>query len=462
MTRPSHASAPRRRAPGARLRLRAAARGRWPVAILCLLCGSLTAARAEVGTEPPDAAEPTGSLEGVMEFGAFDTPASRLPEWLGPLRVTLAHEASFKAESPTAVVNNRSAMRLEYSKLFDDAWFVRLDSKLNLYWGTDHRAEAKDRDVLFETITREAFVQSSFGSTSLRLGYQLLIWGVSEGGAVTDVISPRNLSEFFFVSLDESRIGQPMLTVDNFGRSGHWGFFFIPRPSYNRYPKPGTEYDIPAAFDADKPDDGWRSADFEYGLRWKQTFGKSDISLMAASLIDNDYLVRKQRFDMVGMTANVARGNLLTRAELALKRPLAFFSLPAPAADPVIVESDQLDLALGFDYTPGGRSLSFGLEFTRSRMLDWDPSIPGRERDIDALVAIVTNRFLHDDLSVTWMTIHGRPYTTYHHKLLTTYLLDDNASLQFELFYPDERDERSGSYAYRDQKQVFLKYQYQF
>ncbi|MFD0727066.1 hypothetical protein ACFQ0E_15835 [Lysobacter brunescens] len=388
---------------------------------------------------------------------------SVLAAWLEPLRVSLKHEVSYKFAAPRRVVNNRSSVRLEYSKALTSNLYVRLDTKLNLHWGNDHRAKAKDEDPFRELVTREAYLQSSFGNTSFRVGYQILPWGVSEGGAITDEVSPRNSAEFFFVSLEESRVGQPMLTMDRFGDSGQWTAFFVPRPGYNKYPDRDSEYDIPGAFDRNAPDDDWDNAGtWEFGARWKRTFGKSDISLMAARLIDNDYLVRQQRFRMYGLTANLGIDNLLLRAEVALKQPRAFFARSASSSDLTIVESDQFDSSFGFDYSPGGRALTYSAEVVWSRLLDWNGDIVARERDEYSLIGSVSNRFFNDDLTLSWLTIYTRPYTSFQHRFLSSYLIDDNSTVYFEFFYPDERDERSGTWSYRDQKQFVIRYQYQF
>lgn len=409
----------------------------------------------------PDAA---GATIGDMDPTAAATEeGGALARWLESLRVSLKHEVSYKFASPKRVVNNRSSVRVEYSRALTSNLYLRLDSKLNLHWSNDHRARAKDEDPFRELVTREAYLQSSFGNTSFRLGYQILPWGVSEGGAITDEVSPRNSAEFFFVSLEESRVGQPMLTMDRFGDSGQWTAFFVPRPGYNKYPDRDSEYDIPGAFDRNAPNDDWGNAGtWEFGARWKRTFGKSDISLMAARLIDNDYLVRQQRFRMYGLTANIAVDNLLLRAEVALKQPRAFFARSADSSDLRVVESDQFDSSFGFDYSPGGRQLSYSAEVIWSRLLDWKQGIVGRERNEYSLVGSVSNRFFNDELTLSWLTIYTRPYTSFQHKFLSSYLIDDNSTVYFELFYPDERDERSGTWPYRDQKQFVIRYQYQF
>ncbi len=434
-----------------------------------------SAAEASSG-DPPAGGELTGEPPAESEFGGAEwtiddgDPTAgatgeegRLSAWLDPLRVSLTHETSFKFAEPKRVVNNRSSVRLEYSKPLASNLYFRLDTKFNLHWGNDHRAKAKDENPFRELVTREAYLQSSFGETSVRVGHQILPWGVSEGGAITDEISPRNNAEFFFISLEESRVGQMMLTMDHFGASGQWSAFFVPRPGYNKYPDIGSEYDIPGAFEKDAPDDDWgNAATYEFGARWKRSFGKSDFSLMAARLIDNDYLVRQQRFQMYGMTANIAIDNLLLRAEVALKQPRAFFANSADGSGVTIVESDQFDSSFGFDYSPGGRQLTYSAELIWSRLLDWEGDILGREQNEYSLVGSVSNRFLNDELTLSWLTIYVRPYTSFQHKFLSSYLIDDNSIVYFEVFYPDERDSRSGTWPYRDQKQFVLRYQYQF
>jgi hypothetical protein len=422
-------------------------------------------AQATEGRALPATSAAEGSIPqpDVTVTSPDGTAGLRFAEWLKPLRVSLRHEGSYKFAPPTRLVNNRSSVQVEYAKLLAPSLYLRLDTKLNLHWPNDHRAKANDKDLFLELLPRETYLQGSFGKTSFRLGYQILPWGISEAGAITDEISPRNASEFFFVSLEESRIGQPMLTVDRFSHVGQWTGFFVPRPSYNRYPDRNSEYDIPGAFDAPQPKRRWDDpADYEYGLRWQRTFGKSDLSLMTASLIDNDYIVRKQRFSMYGLTANIAKENLLFRAEAALKTPKALFARSADGIGTTIVESDQFDASFGFDYSPGGRSLMYSAEVVLNHLLDWQHNTIGRVKDEYSLVGRVSDRFRHDDLSITWLTIYNQTYNSLQNKFLSSFRINDNSSVYFEVFYPYVRDRRSGSWPYRDEKQFVVRHQYQF
>lgn len=384
-----------------------------------------------------------------------------------PVRFTLKHEVSYKAEDPAGIINNRSSFRLEYSKFFLNYFYLQFDSKINAFWSNDHRSEAEDEKVLFEPSFREAFLQTSFGDTSIKAGVQILIWGESDGGAITDVISPRNYSELFSISLEESRIGQLMVTIDQFSPIGDWSLFFVPDPDFNEYPEKGTEYYFDPFNDSleyrdEKPD----KDPFEYGMRWKKTFGKSDISLMAASLIDNDYANRldgytiikvKKRYALAGMTFNYAIGNFLFKGEAGYKAPKAFNN-----ASFQIVEKDIVDSSLGLEYAPGGGSLTLTLEAINNHVINWSDEILGVPKASNSVIIGASDKFLKDDLSINWMTIYCKPYTSYLHTLSISYLWNDNITFYFDAYYPDAYDDRSGYWIYRDQKQIVFKTQYQF
>ena len=163
----------------------------------------------EGGFEETDFAEEGDDAEMAEE--TQPQKDSFVNQWISPARITVKHESSYRTSEPEQVVNNRSSIRLEYAKSIGTYFFVQLDTKINLYWADDHRAQADDADYLPEGNTKEAFLQSSFGNTSIKAGYQVLIWGESELGAITDIVSPRDSSEFLFIPLEESRIGQHAL-----------------------------------------------------------------------------------------------------------------------------------------------------------------------------------------------------------------------------------------------------------
>jgi hypothetical protein len=388
-------------------------------------------------------------------------------KWIGePLRLTVNHEISEKVQSPVHIRNNRSSLRGEYAKYLLGNFFVQADYKLTAHLKRDHQAVAKGKSVALEHTLREAFLQASVYGTSLKLGYQILVWGESDGGgAITDEISPRNYSELFFVSQEESRIGQPMATLSQYTGWGEWSLVFVPFPAYNKMPGVGTAYWYdPFAGAPVRKAKRDAQDEFEYGARWKRALGRSDISLMGGSLMDNDPVFRfagdtireeKLRFSFAGAAFNYSLENLLVKGELAAKHPKAFM-----AASGRTLEKPVLDGSLGFEFSRGG-TFSLGLEAVHNRVLRWDPAIQGVPEATNTLVLIASDRFLNENLSVNLLTRYSEPYTTVMNIGMASYRVSDNVTLELEGHFPYVDDERSSTWMYRDQKQAVFRWRLQ-
>ncbi len=409
---------------------------------------------------------------GVSVFETGEERASPLETLLEPFNFTLKHEIAIGINSPHETVNNRSSFRIEYEKYFLDDFYLRVDTKLNAFWGSDHRAKAENRDIFLENSSRDAFLQFSKGNTSVKVGRQVLIWGESDGGAITDVISPRNFSELFFISLEEARIGQFMATVDRFGPSGTWSLFYVPDAQFNEYPEPGTQYYIDP-FQGTAEVRGGDVDRGEYGLRWKKTFGRSDIAVMAASLIDNDFsfrqagftddgrlLVRRdrERFGMLGATFNFASGNWIFSGELAWKSSKAFTTDTLGLLDRPLV-----DAALRGEYSLGkGGTHSLSLELTNSHIRDWNDSISGTPRNSASAILGWNNTFFNDNLTVSLLSVYSKPYASLQNSIFTSYKWSDRVSLNLDVFYLDVADRRSGLAVYERENNAVFRVLYQF
>jgi hypothetical protein len=401
-----------------------------------------------------------------------DTQASFLSSLFYGARFTLKHEVFYKVKEPTGIMSNRSSVRLEVARPIGRHFFLQLDTKETFFWENDHRAEAVNKKVTTEPFTREAFLQASFVDTSIKAGIQILIWGESEGGAITDVISPRDYSEAFFISLEESRIGQPMVLLDQFTSVGDFSVFFVPDADFNEYPEKNTAYEY-NLFGDSTPYRTQTSggSKHEFGGRWKKTFGQSDVAVMAASLIENDYAYRadgsaddgetiitreEKRFTMAGATFNHVRGSFLYKGEVGIKWPRHFNN-----SDLQIEKRDVLDTAIGMDYSPGG-AYTLSLELVNRHIMDWEEGLTGVRKNANSVVLVWDKNFLNETLSVNWMSIYTTPDQGFVHTLRTAYEWNDYLTLKFEAFYPDISDSGNSYWIYRDQKQVALKFQIQF
>lgn len=409
----------------------------------------------------------------VDETDESDTQAlSYWEQFLKDSRITLKHEVSNQLHDSYPLITDRSSVQLEYSKYFLNDFFIKIDTKANQYWSDDHYAEASDGTTEFDTRTREAYLQYGKGQFSVKLGTQMPIWGESDGGAITDIMSPRNLSELFFVSLEESRVGQAMLGIDLFKVAGNWSFYYVPDAKLNEYPKPGTAYYIdPFQGQADIIADD--NDEEEYALRWRNSIGKWGVAVMAASAIDNNpayrvlgtsdegtFLVEQEkvRFDMLGATFNYSFGNYLLTGEFAQKQDLAFNNSAME-----IVYRDRTEGSVRAEYSLGKQGAhSIALEFVERVLNDWDESIQGREKNEESVIFSWNNNFFNQNLNVSLISVFNEPYSSMQHSLFTSYNWSHRVTLNLDVFYMDVSDERSEYFPMRRKDNVIFKILYQF
>ncbi len=394
----------------------------------------------------------------------------------GPLSLRLSYEAAYKLTSPGKVRKNRFGLGLKYSKSLSDHFHLQMETKLLSFLKSDHRTRStalwindKDRtlDLAFGSLTRDAYVQVSFNKTSVKAGMQTLDWGESDFAIVTNEISPLDYREPLNLNVDELRFAQLMLLLDQYTKFGNWSAFFIPYPRFNQHPKEGTAYYIdPFKGSIEYQIEQQSGNFFEFGMRWRKTFGKSDISVMAARLINNEYALRmlsprlitqsKQPYAMSGATFNYAMGNFLLKGETAIK-----FSKPYNDASMQIVKKNALDASLGVDYSPGS-SFSLGLEAVNYHIMGWNDQVQGLPRNNYMLLFILGKKFMNDDLSVNCVTMYNGPYTNFFNLFTTSYNWHDQVELNLSIILPVTDNVKSGFYDYRDEKQVAFKIEYQF
>lgn len=386
-------------------------------------------------------------------------------------RFTFRQEFSYNVEEQD-VVTNRSSLRLEWSKFFAENYYLFLDGKLTLFASNDHLSKAEDEAYLFEGDLREAYLQTSFGNISIKAGKQVIIWGEADGAVVTDVISPRDGSEVMFTTIEDARLGQVSMLADYYSRLGTWSVFVNPDPQTDIAPKSGTEYDM-ELFDpeeytisTEKPD--WE--DTEYAFRWKRTFGKSDIALMAAHLIDNQPVYNAQgensdgktrlikqysRFSMAGVAGNVAKGNFLWKGEMAYKLNKTFQTEIVDDRN-ILLERDTLDAALGVEYSANGAYI-LSVEGSYRRILDWDEAIQGTREDESTITAMWSKTFRYETLNLEYIVSYLIQDRDSIHQLKTRYDFTDQLSGYLEAAYLDISDG-----PFRDKSRITAKLEYQF
>ncbi|WNO11555.1 DUF1302 family protein [Teredinibacter sp. KSP-S5-2] len=441
--------------------------------IALLLASSLLAgsASAQQGSSGEDMLfSDSDMFSGLTSETATSDEKSFLEAYvLDPSRVTLSHELGYKVADPDGMQKNRSSIRIEYGKYLFDSSYIQLDGKSTRFHEDDHRHEAEGS---YERLN-QAYIQTSFGQTSIKLGVQTIAWGESILAPITDEISPRDNRELFNLDLEELRIGQAMLSLDQFSDYGKWSIFINPDPEFNENPIYGTAYnpisDVPQPAFVYVDNDN----SMEYGGSWKQTFGSFEFSAMAASLIDNDYArkfnseglieLSEHRYFLGGATFNYVLGDFLLKGEFGYKSPKVFSNKTGDQ----LIEKKQFDAYLGIEYAPSS-TFTMSVEGLNQHILDWTqdiegtPGAPGKKENQQSLMLNITKLLMHENLSLNFISIYNGPQSSYLSMFLTDYEMSDNITLELDFIYPHTDDEMSTLWRVKDQKQVSFKVSYQF
>ncbi|MCP4687546.1 MAG: hypothetical protein GY859_05810, partial [Desulfobacterales bacterium] len=369
-------------------------------------------------------------------------------------RFTLGYEIACHTDDVDRVNVNRTSLRYRWEHLFASRYFVLFDGKAAynaVYDYLDYPDGARDQYRFF-TRVNDFYLQAGAGAFSFKVGQQIVVWGEADGSVVTDVISPRDFTESVFIPIEDSRLGQIILKADLHAASGQWTLLLGPDPRVNIYPEPGHDYAGPSPSERpgievkqkDKP--SFSLHDAEVGARWKKTFGKSDVSLMAASVLDNNPVYRFEgvnpggelslrpiypRYTMLGAAANRARGNFLYKAELAYKIDRTFNHTDFAKGDG-LVEKDVVDAALGVEYDANGAWLAT-LEISNQMILNHGEKIAGARRNETAAYFSWSKDFLNQTLHPEYTFFHQFQDRDSMHRLEIKYDINDYWTCKFGL-----------------------------
>lgn len=280
----------------------------------------------------------------------------------------------------------------------------------------EHYPAAVRRDQRRNLILREAYVDLGQGDWEFRLGRQHVVWGEMVGFFFADVVSARDMRDFLQTELERMRIGQWAVRAEYFGTDTHFELLWVPKPSFDRIGKPGSDFYaypwMPAdtVVSEDRPGDDLD--DGNWGARVSHLVGGWDLSAFYYHSYDvaptlHAYTsgraeLRHERIDQVGGTFSKDLGSFVLKGEAVHTsgRGVNTFR-PGPMVG--LVGTDMVDYAFGVDLPSG--DWRFNVQYYGRRLDDHRPGmmmdrheqgvslqvVHGAGTDIEAEVLAVTS-----------------------------------------------------------------------
>jgi hypothetical protein len=322
------------------------------------------------------------------------------------------------------VENNRLGINVRYQYAPASGWLLQASGQARVYWRGDYEFEANGDFTETEYRINEFFVQRSYDKYSLKFGRQTVVWGETTGNSVLDVINHIEFRDLTIIDIEDARLNQWMLVWDYFGQTSNVSTFVTLYPEFNPPPVRGSPFYFEPAYRLTDYQRG-SSLLFEVGTQVQKSFQRSDISVMAAWLYQNQPRysappngmgnadVNINDYFLLGFSANRAIGKLLLNIDLAISHGVVADTTVLPNANlqaQSALKKDQLGISFGFEYAISNeQNISLGIAV--NKLLDATSDLaPGQsllsEEVFGTWLMRYSNSLLNSDLLVS-ATLQG-------------------------------------------------------
>ena len=322
---------------------------------------------------------------------------------------------------------------------------------------------------------RQAYMDIYFDNFDLRIGKQQIIWGKADGVFITDIISPRDLSEFILPDFDEIRLGIDAIKFDYYLGNSTFETVWIPTfqstiiPDKNSIWAPAMpDFPMSVNYDYSNADVENKLSESEIALKYSYLGSAIDFELMAAYMWDDnpamhiypqpDTLIIKpeyHRLPLVGTSFSKAVGGAVVRGETAYYFDKRFsvedFSVNG------IKEKDYLHYLVGYDHNWFGVNVSF--QFIQEYIMDYEEDIRNDEFS-NTMTFLASKTFINETLELSLFSYYGINDNDALLRPKLSYDFSDgfNVLLGTDIFIGEE-----GNFGqYNDNDMVYMKVRYDY
>ena len=364
-------------------------------------------------------------------------------------------------EPDYSIVQNTFDLKLEY---FSDMVALKVNPVLKHYAAGEQELEID---------LKEAYVDLYFDQVDLRIGKQQIIWGMAEGVFITDVVSPKDLSEFLLPDFDEIRIGVNALKTDLYIGPTTFEVVLIPVFTPTVQPEPGSIWSVTPSYPVTP--DIKDTREVEMSLENSEVFAKFsylgsllDFEIMGGYMWDDEptphvtnpmsleITPEHHRLALAGGSFSTTVAGIVFRGEGAFYYG-KHFRTDDPATGEGVVQKEYIHYLIGSDFSLQGIDCS--AQYIQQIILDYDNSIVNDQLEHMASFRI-SKTFLRETLRLELFSYIGlnEPDALLRPKIV--YDLTDGLELLFgsNIFLGNE-----GLFGqYNDNNMVYAKVTYSF
>ncbi len=339
-----------------------------------------------------------------------------------------------------------------------------------------------DGDDSIDAGIRELYFDMSFNTMDLRVGKQQIIWGKADGVFITDVVSPKDLTNFILPDFDEVRLGVTSIKADyyigDFTLEGVWIPVFTPTilPEDGSLWAVSMDLPIPPSSISDPvlPSEtldnsesfvklSYMGASFDFELMGGYMYDDTPVATVSSTPSGIVAVPEYHRVTLGGGSFSTEIAGFVIRGE-GVYYAGKYFNLEQTAIQPDVqaggdgtIEKDYMNYMAGVDYVISGVTLS--TQFVQEVILDYDDAIANDEFNT-TLTFLVSKLFMNDTLELKFFGYYGVTNSDALLRFSAGYDITDGMELVVgsDIFLGDE-----GYYGqYDDNDMVYAKVKYSF
>ncbi|MBS3742454.1 MAG: hypothetical protein KGY75_08190 [Candidatus Cloacimonetes bacterium] len=288
-----------------------------------------------------------------------------------------------------------------------------------------YQYSGKDLDIGL----RQAYMDIFFRTIDLRVGKQQIIWGKAEGVFITDIISPKDMTEFLLPDFEEIRMGVNAVKADYYLGNHTFELVWLPvftptlMPSDSSIWQPQMNFAIPPQFDYSQKKVKKSLENSEVFFKYSAITSAADFELMAGYAWDDDptmhvektidpetheltnltVIPKHHRLTITGGSFSTTLGPLVLRSEGAYYAG-KYFNTADSEASQGVVKKNYLHYLLGLDYTIWDINMS--AQFIQQTILDYDESIDSDQYE-NTITYLMRKDFLRETLTLELFSYFG-------------------------------------------------------
>lgn len=327
---------------------------------------------------------------------------------------------------------------------------------------------------------REAYLEYAGTCWDMRVGRQIIIWGVSDGIRITDIIAPMDFTEFLARDYDDIRMPADALKLRFFSNNVKMELIFVPVFQSFIYPTdPQNPWNIfpvsvggPELVISPARTPSSTLGNSEIGGRLSVFFSGIDMSVVSlytwnklpvfstsfSEGMDTTFLVPEHhRLFMTGFDLSATLGSLVLRGEGAYFGG-EYYPTELKGSSNHLITRDVIRYLIGLDWYPGNEWTLTG-QLSHTHILKYSREMSCKQNNVLATLGI-SKKLLRSTLSISTFGYMDLSTKGFFNRTSIDYSLSDPIHLcaGVDLFGGD-----GGMFGiYKDNSEVWIKVKYSF